>query len=163
MRNIYKSFIISVVTSVLFVITVSFNIGPPRNTSIAVIISNDNPIAFKDNPALSVDVVKSYFLRKGRKKWSEMNKDILPVDRKKNCPERELFYAKVLNKNAFEVESYFIEQQYQSGDEPPHKFSSDKEIIEFVGDEIGAIGYININSLSTEAKIKVKVVLIISN
>ncbi len=163
MKNIHKSIILSLVTLALLLIIGSFKISPPGNTSIAVIICNDNPIAFKDNPALSVSIVKSYFLRKGRKKWSEMNKDILPVDRKKNCPERELFYVKVLNKTAFEVESYFIEQQYQSGEDPPHKFSSDKEIIDFVGDEIGAIGYININSLTTEAKTKVKVVLIINN
>jgi hypothetical protein len=132
-------------------------------TSIGVIISSDNPIAFKDNPALSVSVVKSYFLRKSKRRWPETNKNILPVDRKRSCPEQDLFYSKVLNMSKGEVENYFIEKQYQDGDKPPDEFTTDKEIIDFVGDEIGAIGYINVNSLTTEAKTKVKVVLLITN
>lgn len=142
-----------------------FGFKPPISggTSIAVIISSDNPIAFEDNPALSISEVKSYFLRKTRRRWIQTNNLILPVDRKKICPEQELFYLKVLNMNKWEVENYFIQKQYQNGDNPPEKFFTDKEIIDFVGDEIGAIGYVNINSLTTEAKTKVKVVLLINN
>ena len=161
-KNIHRRFIVPALIIVFFFIT-GYKLPLPVNTSIAVIISIDNPIAFKDNPSLSANQVKSYFLRKIKKRWPETNKNILPVDRKKACPEQELFYSGILNMNASEVETYFIEKQYQTGEEPPNKFSTDKEIIDFVGDEIGAIGYINTNSLSTEAKTKVKVVLIISN
>ena len=156
-----KRFVISLIVILLLWFVSGFKANTSGGTSIAVIISNDNPIAFKDNYSLSVNEVKSYFLRKTRKRWAETNKNIIPVDRKKSCAEQALFYSKVLNMTSWEVENYFIEKQYQNGDKPPDKFSSDKEVIDFVGDEIGTIGYVNVNSLNTEAKNKVKVVLLI--
>ena len=163
MKNIKKHFIVSLITVLLMWFVSGFTTIISGGTSVAVIISNDNPIAFKDNPSLSVSEVKSYFLRKIKKRWSETNKTILPVDRKKSCPEQNIFYSKVLKMSISEVENYFLEKQYQNGETLPESFSSDKEIIDFVGDEIGAIGYVNVNSLTTEAKTKVKVVLLINN
>lgn len=159
MINIQNYFIVPII-SLLLGITICFK---TEHSSVAVIISNDNPIAFKDNPSLSVNEVKLYFLRKTRTRWPETNQNILPVDHIKSCPEQNIFYSKVLKMSAIEVGTYFIEKHYEIGEELPHKFISDKEIIEFVGNEIGAIGYVNVNSLSAEAKTKVKVVLLIND
>ncbi|HEY4798537.1 MAG TPA: hypothetical protein VII99_05610 [Bacteroidia bacterium] len=162
-KKIKNLFFLLLIPAALIVSSFRINAFIHNSTSIAVIISSDNPIAFKDNPTLSVNEAKSFFLRKNKKVWPETNKNILPADRKKSCAEQDVFYSKVLNMSASEVETYFIEKQYQNGEEPPVKFSSDKEVINFVGDEIGAIGYVNVNSLTTEAKTKVKVVLVINN
>lgn len=129
-----------------------------EGTEIAVIINKDNPIA-----SLSASEAKLYFLRKIKKRWTEINKNIRPVDRKNKCAEQEAFYSKILGMNASEVETYFVTRQYQNAEKPQDKFASDKEIIDFVGEEAGAIGYINVASLTAEAKNKVKVVLTISN
>ncbi len=161
MIKIRKYFIVPFIT-LLSGIIICFKTNVPEHTSVAVIISNDNPIAFKDNPSLSAGEVKAYYLRKIKKRWPETNQNILPADRLKTCPEQKLFYSKILNMNANDVDTYFIEKHYESGEELPHKFVSDKEIVDFVGDEIGAIGYVNVNSLSSEAKAKVKTVLLIN-
>lgn len=162
MKNIKKNFITTLIGLLFLTLVMGFKtLG--GDATVAVIISHDNPIAFKDNLTLSVSEVKSYFLRKAKKRWPETDKNILPVDKKKNCIEKNIFYSKVLNMDMLEVENYFLEKQYQDGDKPPDKFNSDKEIIDFVGDEVGAIGYVNINSLTSEAKTKVKVVLLINN
>ena|ERR1035437_8464739 len=159
MIKIQNYFIVPIIF-ILLGVTICFK---TEHSSVAVIISNDNPIAFKDNSSLSANEVKLYFLRKMKTRWPETNQNILPVDRIKTCPEQKMFYSKVLNMSAIEVDTYFIEKHYEKGEELPHKFISDKEIIEFVGDEIGAIGYVNVNSLSASAKAKVKIVLIIND
>ena len=41
---------------------------------------------------------------------------------------------------------------------PPIVFNNDAEIIEYVANNIGAIGYVNMNSLNSEDKLKVKIV-----
>ncbi len=161
--TINKRFVFFLIAVLVIWSVFGFKTNISKVTSVAVIISSDNPFAFDDNPTLSVSDVKSYFLRKPKRRWPQTNNIILPVDRIKFCPEQELFYLKILNMNTWEVENYFLQKQYQNGDRPPDRFSTDKEIIDFVGDEIGAIGYVNVNSLTTEAKTKVKVVLIINN
>ena len=135
----------------------SFSIAPPPvDGRIAVIINNDNPVE-----KLTAGEAKLYWLRKIKKRWPETNKNILPVDRKAKCAERDAFYAKVLNMNADDVESYFSNRQYQNAEKPQDKFASDSDIIEFVSKEVGAIGFVSQSALSGDAKSKVKVVLTI--
>lgn len=90
-----------------------------------------------------------------------MNKNIKPVDRKTSCAEQETFYSKVLGMSASDVETYFTQKQYESAEKPQDKFASDAAVIDFVAEEPGAIGFVNINSLTSEAKAKVKIVLTI--
>jgi len=63
--------------------------------------------------------------------------------------------------SASDIETYFTQKQYESAEKPQDKFASDAAIIDFVADEPGAIGFVNISSLSADAKAKVKVVLTI--
>lgn len=121
---------------------------------ISIIVHKDNPMT-----KLAAGEVKLYWLRKIKKRWPETNKNILPADRKSKCVERDLFYSKVLNLNADDVEAYFSNRQYQNAEKPQDKFSSDAEIIDFVSKEVGAIGFVNSASLSSTDKEKVKIVL----
>lgn len=130
------------------------NISAPAVVEIAIIVNKDNPLT-----TLTTGEVKLYFLRKIKKRWVETNKNIRPVDRKTKCVEQDIFYSKVLNMGADDVEKYFVSRQYQNAEKPQDKFASDKEIIGFVGEEVGAIGYVNSASLIPEALGKVKVVL----
>ena len=125
-------------------------------SEVVVIVNKENPIS-----SLSASEAKLYFLRKIKKRWAETNKNIRPVDRKSKCSEQTTFYSKVLGMAATDVETYFVTRQYQNAEKPQDKFSNDKEIIDFVGEEIGAIGYVNAASLTPEAKSKVRVVLTI--
>lgn len=125
---------------------------------VAIIVNAENPVN-----TLTAGEVKLYWLRKIKSRWPVINKNIKPVDRKSKCSEQETFYWKVLSMTTDDVETYFITRQYQNAQKPQEKFNSDKEIIEFVSEEPGAIGFINAASFSGEAKSKVKVVLTVNN
>jgi len=130
------------------------NAGTPPAEEFAVIVNAENPVK-----TLTASEVKLYFLRKLKKRWTEINKNIRPVDRKTACAERDAFYSKVLSMTAVDVEKYFTNKQLQNAERPPDKFSSDAEVINFVSTELGAIGYVNLKSLSTDDKSKVHIVL----
>ena len=126
----------------------------PAAGEFAIIINRENTIN-----ALTASEVKLYYLRKLKKRWAEINKNIRPVDRKAPCAEQNAFYGKILNMSATDVEKYFTGKQLQNAERPPDKFATDAEVVNFVASEPGAIGYVNARSLTDENKGKVKVVL----
>lgn len=142
-----------ILAALLFMTLTAF---APAGTEVAIIINKENPVE-----KLTAGEAKLYWLRKIKKRWPELNKNIKPVDRKTKNAEQDAFYAKVLGMSAADVETYFNAKQYESGEKPQDKFSSDAEIIAFVGEEAGAIGFVNVASLTPEAKAKVKVVLVV--
>ncbi len=126
--------------------------GTP-DQSVLIIVNKDNPIE-----KLSMAEVKLYWLRKVKKRWPEINKNIRPVDRKNKSSEQESFYKKVLKMEANDVEAYFNQRQYESAEKPQDKFSNDRDIVQFVSEQEGSIGYINANYLDSDLKSKVKIV-----
>lgn len=123
---------------------------------IAIIVNKENTIE-----KLTVGEAKLYWLRKIKKRWPDINKNIKPVDRKSGNPEQDAFYAKVLGMSATDVETYFSTRQYEAAEKPQDKFASDAAVIDFVAEEAGAIGFVNTASLTADAKAKVKIVLIV--
>jgi hypothetical protein len=143
---------IFIIIPFLFIALTAFAPAP----EIAVILNKENTIE-----KLSIGEAKLYWLRKIKKRWPDINKNIKPVDRKSGNPEQDAFYSKVLGMSAADVETYFSQRQYEAAEKPQDKFSTDAAIIDFVSEEAGAIGFVNTASLSAEAKAKVKVVLIV--
>lgn len=137
----------------LFIMLTAF---APAASEIAIIVSKDNTV-----DKLTAGEVKLYWLRKIKKRWPDINKNIKPVDRKSKCAEQETFYDVVLGMSSADVETYFTQKQYENAEKPQDKLASDAAIIDFVADEAGAIGFVSTSSLTAEAKAKVKVVLII--
>jgi len=133
--------------------SVSFDINHEAAIqSIAVIVNKGNPVV-----TLSASEVKLYYLRRIKKRWPEIDKNIRPADQKKQCEERDAFYA-LLGLDDAQVEQYFITKQLQNAERPPDKFATEAELINFVAEEIGAIGYIKASSATPEVMAKVKVV-----
>jgi ABC-type phosphate transport system substrate-binding protein len=130
----------------------------PTGIELAIILNKENPTE-KLNPA----EVKDYWLRRGaKKKWKTSNALVMPSDRKAKCPEKELFYSKVLTLGVEDVEAYFAAKQYQSAEAPPEKLTTDKEVIEYVSNHPGAIGFVNKNSLTSDLSSAVKTVCLIA-
>lgn len=127
-----------------------------QSTEIAIIINAENP-----SDKMGAEFVRNYWLRRFVKRWKETNKSILPVDRKDKCDEQELFYNKVLGLPSSAVEAYLAARQYQNNDAPPKKLATDAEIINYVGHEPGAIGYVNASSVKEGDK-SIKVILLVS-
>jgi ABC-type phosphate transport system substrate-binding protein len=119
---------------------------------IAIIVNNANPVT-----TLSASEVKLYYLRRIKKRWPEIDKNIRPADQKKQSGERDAFYN-LLGLNDSQVEQYFVTKQLQNAERPPDKFSTDADMINFVAEEIGAIGYIKASSATPDVMAKVKVV-----
>jgi ABC-type phosphate transport system substrate-binding protein len=143
----------------LIAVSLSMSFVPysPTTIEVAVVINAENPVN-----KMEADFVKNYWLRRFVKRWKEINKGILPTDRKSRCAEQEIFYNQVLGLPTEAVETYLTSRQYQNGDNPPVKLSNDAEIIEYVGREAGAIGYVNAASISARDK-SVKVILLLSS
>lgn len=124
-----------------------------QDQTLVIIVHKDNPVE-----SLSLSEVKLYWLRKVKKRWPTINKNIRPVDTKSKSLEQQAFYKKVLNMSATDVEAYFNLKQYESAEKPQDKFGNERDIIEFVAEQEGAIGFVNSNSLSADMKSKVKIV-----
>ncbi len=139
---------------VLILLSVALTAFAPASTEIAIIVNKENPVE-----KLTAGEVKLYWLRKIKKRWPEINKNIKPADRKSRSGEQETFYFKVLGMKVSDVETYFTQKQYESAEKPQDKFNNDSEMIDFVSQEAGAIGFVNVSSLTAEAKSKVKIVL----
>ncbi|MBI4945209.1 MAG: hypothetical protein HY840_02275 [Bacteroidetes bacterium] len=153
-----RFFLLSPIVFLSVCILASFNTVPlpVAGGGITVIVNKENPVA-----SLTASEVKLYFLRKLKGRWPELNKNIRPADRKNKCSERDAFYTTVLGMDDAAVEEYFTTRQEKYGEHAPEKFVSDEEMINFVSEELGGIGYVG--KLSAKEKEKVKVILIVGN
>lgn len=116
----------------------------------ALIINKDNPIK-----SMTAGEAKMFFLRKLKSRWPVINKNIRPTTRKNKCQERDAFYAAILKMTDAEVDTYFSERQFQNAEKQPDKFNSDAEVIDFVSQEIGSIGFVNAKSIGSSSSVKV--------
>lgn len=121
------------------------------NTEIVVIVNSANPA-----DKLSATEIRNYWMRKGvQKTWPSLKTDVKPVDRKNKSAEKTLFYNKLIGLSEVDVDSYFAAKQYQNAENPPVKFTTDEEIINYVSENRGAIGFINKASLAEGKNVKV--------
>jgi ABC-type phosphate transport system substrate-binding protein len=120
---------------------------------LAVIINSKNPTT-----SMTKSEVKLTYLRKINKRWPGINKNIVPVERRDMSETKKIFLSKLINMSEQDVARYFTEREYMNAEMPPIAFATDAEIINYVANNIGAIGYINTSSLSEESRAKIKIV-----
>jgi len=97
------------------------------------------------------DLVGRMFLRKVRK-WRD-GQAVAPVDHPLASPLRSAFSRKVLRLTTAEVRDYWMKQTLSGGEVPPALRASEREILEFVKGETGAIGYVSASAkLPSEVK-----------
>lgn len=116
---------------------------------ICVIVNAENPVA-----PMSADEAKLYYLRKIKKRWPVINKNILPADRANTCPERVAFYDKVLKMDAASIDKYFSQREYENAEPNRKLFKNDAEMVQYVADNPGAIGFVS-EASSKAAGVKV--------
>lgn len=124
-----------------------------KDDPLVVIVNSENEIS-----GITLTEARGYWMRRPKKRWDKIDKDIKPVDRKDVCENKNIFYERILKMKEEIVESYFTARQYQNGELPPGKLGSDKEIIDFISKESGGIGYVRRSSLDSEGTPKVKIV-----
>jgi len=101
-----------------------------------VIVNKSNPV--NEMPAADVG---AKFMKKTTK-WPDGTL-VVPVDQIESAPVRARFSGEILRKAPAAVKSYWRQQIFGGLDVPPLEKASDREVIEFVRANPGAIGYVS--------------------
>ena len=149
--------VISRIVLVLFVLSLvpTMSFMSPGDDTIVVIVNEANPVA-----AMTASQVKMIYTRKISRRWKELNKNVLPVDRKGEPEVRKSFAKDVLQMTLTAMDQYFSEREYQNQEPSPVKLASDAEVVKYVEDNPGAIGYVMKSSIGGS---KVKIILTVNN
>ena len=124
---------------------------PAANQENMVIIVNE---ANTVQP-MTASQVKLTYLRKINKRWKEINKNIVPVDRKGDPEIRKRFLKEILDLTNDEFTRHFTEREYSNAEPSPIKVSTDAEAIDYVENNVGAIAYVTKSSIVAGAKVKI--------
>jgi hypothetical protein len=106
----------------------NFEYGAPylksNNTEgdLVIIINAANPVV-----TMTASQVKLTYLRKINKRWKELNKNIVPIDRKSDNEIRKSFMKDVLQMSSDVMSRYFTESEYLNAEAPPIKLSRDDD------------------------------------
>lgn len=120
-----------------------------QSSSFKVIVNKENP-----ESSLSKKQIAKHFQKKTTK-WNDGTK-VLPVDQSTSSSVRSDFSKSIHGKPVSSIESYWQRRIFSGRGVPPPEKKSDKQVINYVKDNPGAIGYV-----SSKAKLSgVKVIRI---
>ncbi|TLX71825.1 hypothetical protein E9993_19800 [Labilibacter sediminis] len=121
----------------IYILLILFSVGITVGAqSYKVIVNNTNSTS-----ALSKKQVSNLFLKK-EKKWPDGSK-VAVIDLKGNNPTRKVFSSEVHSKSTNAVKSYWQQAVFSGKGTPPVEKSSDQDVINFVKQNSGAIGYVS--------------------
>jgi len=114
-------------------------IGPAaaaQQNGYAVIVNEADGVT-----SLSADEVSRIFFKKTHR-WTN-GLDVVPVDLPEDAPAREAFSAAVHGKSVGAIRAYWLQQVFSGRSAPPIQKASDEQVVDFVRDTPGAIGYVS--------------------
>jgi ABC-type phosphate transport system substrate-binding protein len=109
--------------------------------SYRVIVNARSPVDSLDRRALA-----DMFLKKV-KRWPA-DGPVLPVDLGPDSLARRRFSEEVLSRSVSGVRNYWQQLIFSGRDVPPPEFSSEEEVIRYVGRTPGSVGYVSSSTLS---------------
>lgn len=133
MKTLYKNLWIFVI---VLVATSVFN--EAKGQELVVIVNNDNPVV-----EMRQIEAKLYYLRKIKKVWPEMDANIRPASLSPGVSIHEAFLKKVLKMSGPEVNAYFKQRQFANAEQVPPSFQSEQQMLDYVKETPGAIGYVS--------------------
>lgn len=120
--------------------------GYAQDRNIKIIVNESNDIR-----SISRDKVSRIFLKKTTK-WDDGVK-VSPVDLASTSDIREAFSQSVHGKSISAINAYWQKKIFTGKGVPPIEQSSEKDVIEFVKKNPGAIGYVSANTNTTGVKV----------
>jgi ABC-type phosphate transport system substrate-binding protein len=113
--------------------------APPRAAGFVLIVNAENPV-----DSLSRERVAEMFLKKVVR-WEEWDGETLvdPVDQRKGSAVRLLFTREVHQMRPSRINTYWQRLIFSGRGAPPLDLSSDEEVVAFVRQTRGAIGYVS--------------------
>jgi ABC-type phosphate transport system substrate-binding protein len=118
-----------------FVVGLSEPIIALESDGFKVIVNSSNPVK-----TLSKTQLSKLFMKK-QTTW-ENGQPVVPVDLTINAAVRAQFSSKVLNKSTMAVKNYWQQQVFSGKDIPPLEKANESEVIAFVQNTPGGIGYL---------------------
>jgi len=119
----------------VFFIFVMFLAPFPATAGEVIIIANENV----STSLLNNDDIKQIFLGK-RSSWEDGGKIVIAVQYGTDASA--LFLKRYIMKNAYQYDIYWKKQVFTGRAKAPKFFESDQEIVRFVSETPGAIGYV---------------------
>jgi ABC-type phosphate transport system substrate-binding protein len=104
--------------------------------SFKVIVNNSN-----SSTSLSKKEISDFFLKK-KTKWADGQK-VVPIDQKAKSDARKGFTDGVHKKSVSAIKSYWQQAVFAGKGTPPTEKPSDEEVIKYVSQNSGAIGYVS--------------------
>lgn len=109
--------------------------GSIEVSSFVMIVNSANPIE-----QLPSSVISDYYYKK-QTAWPN-GTAVMPVDQKVDSKVRSMFTLAIHFKRPAAVQSYWQKKLFAGEDVPPPELASDVEVLEFVSQNPGAIGYV---------------------
>lgn len=119
-----------------------------QGQSMVVIVNNENP-----KESLKQIEVKLYYLRKVKQVWPGTQESIQPVVLSNNSSVKETFLANVLKMPEAEVTAYFKQRQFANAEQMPPSFSTEADVIKYVSENKGAIGYVSQSAYNSSSSL----------
>ncbi len=116
--------------------------------SYKIIVNGSNPIS-----SMTKDQISKLFLKKVTK-WKNGQK-VLPLDLTGTSPVRQDFSKEILGRNVWAIKAYWQKQIFSGRGVPPPEKSSDREVLAYVQENPGAIGYISASAVAIKYKVRV--------
>ena len=108
------------------------------------------------NPSLtesgvSAEQIANIFLGKSNKLPSGAK--VVPIDQEEGEGPRDLFYQKVVHKDASQLNAYWSRLIFTGKGQPPKAVLDDDEVLEFVASQPDAIGYMSSEAVDDSVKV----------
>jgi ABC-type phosphate transport system substrate-binding protein len=104
-------------------------------------------VAHAENPTTKIEASRlAKMLDKKIKRWDH-GVSVTPINLQPDSPVRERFTQMVHGKTISEVEKYWQRMIFSGRDVPPMVRSGDREVLDFVRAEPGAVGYVSCNAV----------------
>jgi ABC-type phosphate transport system substrate-binding protein len=113
-----------------------FTYADEETVSFRVVVNASNPTS-----TLTKQELSRLFLKK-TKLWKESGETVLPVDLVENAV-REDFSKEVHGKKVAAVKAYWQKKIFSGRAVPPPEKTSDEDVMQYVAEHAGAIGYVS--------------------
>lgn len=140
MKKIYRNIFL------LTLIFISLGTTTVAAQDVVIIVNPSNSVN-----SMSQIEAKLYYMRKIKQKWPSNGERIQPVMLSGSGSAKASFLTKIMKMSDSELNGYFKQRQFANGEKLPQEFSSETELINYVSENVGAIGFISKSAFDNAA------------
>lgn len=111
---------------------------PLKAQDVVIIVNNANPI----NIMMPVEV-KLYYMRNVKQEWPQINEKILPVGLTYDSRAKSAFLNGIMRMSSAQLDAYYQQRAFSNGDPMPPHYASEADVIAYVINNKGALGYVS--------------------